>query len=186
MNLKMLPIALLLMTSYSRTTLAQGPANAPFQVCKSTFALCTHAKCEEIKILETALLFSCGCQVKVDEYSAGANPCEPVKEVPEGQLIRSRYQPIKSYARCSNSRLWAMCLDSPCVIDKNDKTKAKCTCSAVQNQGDYVVVPENIEGCTSGFISSATVVDVDTITDFLETQEHLPPDNFTVINTKPK
>ncbi len=187
---KTLSTALLMVASCSMTALAQGPAKAPvkapFQVCKSTYALCTSARCEEIKILDTTLLFSCGCDVKTDEWSVGAHPCEPVKEVPEGQLIRSRYHPIKTYIRCSNNRPWAMCLDSPCIIDKNDKTKAKCTCSLVQNQGDYLVLPEDSDGCTNGIVSSATIDDLDAITDFLETQDKLLPHDFTVINTKQK
>ena len=186
MNLmKTLLTALLVVTSCI-TAVAQEPAKAPFQVCKSTYALCTFAKCEEVKILGTPLLFSCGCQVKTDEWSVGAQPCEAVKVTPEGQsIIRSRYHPIESYARCSNSRPWAMCLDSPCVIDKNDKTKAQCTCSSVQGQGDYMVVP-GTDACTTGFVSSATVVDVDTITDFLETEDKLVPPDFTVVNARHK
>lgn len=147
--------------------------------------MCTFSACEPITILETPLLYSCGCEVRRDEWSVGAKSCEPVKEVPEGQLIRSRYHPIKSYVRCSNSRPWAMCLDSPCIIDKNDKTKAKCTCSVVQNQGDYLVEPDTNQ-CTNGALSSATVLDLDQITDFLETQPNLLPPNMKVVNVTPK
>ncbi|MGB8771061.1 MAG: hypothetical protein WCC92_15690 [Candidatus Korobacteraceae bacterium] len=187
MNLKKtLSTALLTVTGCSVAALAQEHAKAPFQVCKSTYALCTFAKCQEIKILGTPLLFSCGCEVKTDEWSVGAQPCEPVEKTPEGQsVIRSRYHPIKTYARCSNSRPWAMCLDSPCVIDKNDKTKAQCTCPPVQDQGDYLVAP-GTDACTAGIVSSATVVDLDTITDFLEIQDKLVPSDFTVVNAKHK
>ncbi len=78
-----------------------------------------------------------------------------------------------------------MCLDSPCVIDKNDKTKAQCTCPPVQGQGDYLVAP-GTDACTAGIVSSATVVDLDTITDFLEIQDKLVPSDFTVVNAKHK
>jgi hypothetical protein len=78
-----------------------------------------------------------------------------------------------------------MCLDSPCIIDKTEKNRANCTCSAVQGQGDYLLEP-GTDQCTKGALSSATVVDLDQITDFLETQPNLPPPDFTVTNVKPK
>lgn len=181
----MILIAVLLGTCSSVTVLAQAPAPPQFQACKGTYALCTFAACEPILMLETPMLFSCSCEVHRDEWSAGAKACEPVKKVPEGQLIRSRYHPITKYARCSNSRPWAMCLDSPCIIDKDHKDKANCTCSAVQDQGDYVVKPGTNQ-CTEGGVSSATVDDLDQITDFLETQPNLRPPDFTVVNVTPK
>lgn len=54
----------------------------------------------------------------------------------------------------------------------------------MQNQGDYLVQSE----CTKGIISSATVDDLDGITDYLETQDQskikvLP---FTVLNPPQK
>jgi len=74
-----------------------------------------------------------------------------------------------------------MCLDSPCTVDKNDKTKANCTCSVLEGQGDYVVTSQ----CPSGIISSATVDDLDSITDFLEAQG-MPVYDFEVLNTTQK
>jgi hypothetical protein len=77
-----------------------------------------------------------------------------------------------------------MCLDSPCVVDendKNDKTKANCACSVEQGKGDYLVRG----GCPTGIISSATVLDLDTITDFLERQDKISPvPDFKVVNQK--
>jgi hypothetical protein len=188
MNLKkMLTTAVLMVAVCSISALAQAPAEPEFQLCKGIFALCTFSQCEPIMILETPLLFSCGCRVHRDEWSVGTQSCAGVEEVPgKGQLIRSRYYPdFTTYARCSNNRPWAMCLDSPCIIDKNDPTKAQCTCSVVQGQGDYLVQP-GTEQCSKGAISSATVVDLDQITDFLETQPNLPPPNISVVNVKPK
>jgi len=188
MNLeKMLSTALLLVTSFSMTAMAQSPAKSEFQLCKGIFALCTYVQCEPIMILETPLLFSCTCNVHNDDWSVGMKACQGKKEVPgKGQLIRSRYYPnFTTYSRCSNNRPWAMCLDSPCIIDKNDKTKAQCTCPVVQGQGDYLVQP-GTDQCSNGPISSATVDDLDQITDFLETRSELPPPNLTVVNVKPK
>ena len=121
MNLKrMLSAAVLMVIVCSITALSQSSAKSEFIVCKSKFALCTFAQCKPETILETPLLLSCKCEVLTDAWSVGAKPCEEEKKVPEGELIRSRYAPnFNTYARCSNNRPWAMCLDSPCIIDKD-------------------------------------------------------------------
>src|SRR5271170_2619096 len=168
---KMLPAVLVMVTSCSITVLSQEPAKASprasplkplapaFQVCQGTYALCTFAQCgKEEKHKGEKPTVACACNVKHD-YSVGTE-CEGPKKDPVGQtIVRSRYHPIDGYARCSNNKPWAMCLDSPCVIDKNDATKASCTCSVLQGKGDYVVT----SSCTTGIISSATVLDLDKI-----------------------
>jgi hypothetical protein len=155
-----------------------------FFVCKSTYALCTTAKCTPIPGKPDV---SCACDMKTG-YSLGAQPCEEPKPTPQGEAVRSRYYPVKSYARCSNDRPWAYCLDMPCIVDKNDKTKAACTCSLAQNQGDYVVAGEiyTPSSCTTGILSSATVADVDRVTDYLKTQDNLHPFDIKVLNEQGK
>lgn len=61
-------------------------------------------------------------------YSVGTE-CEKPKTADDQTTVRSRYYPIPGYGSCSNEKPWAMCLDMPCVVDSNDKTKASCTCS---------------------------------------------------------
>jgi hypothetical protein len=174
-------IVLSLLVTCAMTAFAQAPK---FVVCKSTYALCTTAKCTSVPGKSDV---SCACAVKTG-YSLGAQPCEEVKQTSEGQTVKSRYYPIKSYARCSNDRPWAYCLDANCIVDKNDKTKAACTCPVTQNQGDYVMVTDTYtkSSCTTGLYSSATIVQVDQATDFLETQDTLPPFNFKVLNVQQK
>jgi|HubBroStandDraft_1064217.scaffolds.fasta_scaffold115405_2 hypothetical protein len=153
--------------------IAIGPAAAiaggpNFIVCKSTYALCTTAPCTPMPGKKNFV--SCKCNVMTD-YSAGLKDCEG--KIGNGWLLRSRYHPIASYALCSNSRPWAWCLDAPCVADKDNPSQAACECSVVANQGDYVIV--NADGkydgnsCTTGVYSSATVVQLDQITEFLKT-----------------
>jgi hypothetical protein len=101
-----------------------------FKVCKSKFALCTVAWCDPIPGNDKQV--SCHCTVNTG-YSAGQEPCQTIKETPEGQQVRSRYSPVKSYAICSNDRPWAWCLDKPCIIDKNNPEAAACACDAVRN-----------------------------------------------------
>ena len=155
-----------------------------FTVCKSTYALCTKAKC--LPMPGSSDKVSCACEVKTG-YSLGTQPCGSAQQIKDGQL-QSRYYPIKSYARCSNDRPWAYCLDAICAVDKGDKTKASCTCSLVRNQGDYVITGDTYtkSTCTTGIISSATVDQVDQATDFLETQDALPPFDFKVLNVQRK
>jgi hypothetical protein len=108
-----------------------------------------------------------------------------VKETPDGQQIRSRYYPVKSYAVCSNDRPWAWCLDKPCIVDKNNPQAALCTCDAVKNLGDYIIVTSKYTPatCATGVISSATVQQSEQITDYLKNKtKALPPFPIQVLN----
>jgi hypothetical protein len=174
-----LPIAAVfgVITALSGTAQAQA-----FKVCKSKFALCTIAPCDPIPGNDKQV--SCHCTVNTS-YSAGQEPCQGVKETAEGQQIRSRYYPVKSYAICSNDRPWAWCLDKPCIIDKNNPEAAACTCDAVRNLGDYVIVTSAYTPatCATGVISSATVAQITQVTDYLNTKTKLlTPFNIQVLN----
>jgi hypothetical protein len=152
-----------------------------FKLCESTYALCTTAPCTPVAGEEGTV--SCACDVKTG-YSARQEACQGVKETSEGKQVRSRYYPVKSYAVCSNDRPWAWCLDKPCTIDENDPTKATCACTTVDDQGAYVIVTETYTEatCTTGVISSATVTQIDEITDFLKTSSELKPFAIKVLN----
>jgi hypothetical protein len=159
---------------------AAAPAQE-FKVCKSTFALCTIAPCDPIS--GSGKQFSCHCTVN-HGYSVGAASCSGVKDTPSGQEIHSRYYPVKSYARCSNDRPWAWCLDKPCIIDKNNPEAAACKCDAVSNLGDYVIVTSDYTPttCTRGVISSATVQQIGQATAALKKAKVLPPFPIQVLN----
>jgi hypothetical protein len=166
-----------LVSVFSATAHAQD-----FKVCKSEFALCTIARCDPIPGNEKQV--SCHCTVNMG-YSAGQEPCERVKDTPNGQQIRSRYYPVHSYADCSNDRPWAWCLDKPCMIDKNNPQAASCSCDLVKNLGDYVIVTSGYtpNTCTTGVISSATVKQITQVTDFLKTKSKtLTPFPIEVLN----
>ncbi|HEY3912262.1 MAG TPA: hypothetical protein VGM07_20610 [Stellaceae bacterium] len=160
-----------------------GSAQAQaFKVCKSTFALCTIAPCSPIPGNDKEV--ACRCTVS-NSYSAGQEPCQGVKQTAQGQQIRSRYYPVKSYAVCSNDRPWAWCLDKPCLIDKNNPQAATCACDAVKNLGDYVIVTsaDTPATCTTGVISSATVQQITQVTDFLKSKSSpLKPFPIQVLN----
>ncbi|MGH7045190.1 MAG: hypothetical protein ACREE2_02215 [Stellaceae bacterium] len=160
-----------------------GAAHAQaFMACKGTFALCTIAPCDPIPGNDKEV--ACHCTVN-NGYSAGQQPCQPVKQTAAGQQIRSRYYPVKSYAVCSNDRSWAWCLDKPCIIDKNNPNAATCSCDPVKNLGRYVIVTSAYTPatCTKGVISSATVQQITQITDFLKTKTQvLPPFPIAVLN----
>jgi hypothetical protein len=170
-------LAFVVLGALSANTRAQE-----FNVCKSKFALCTIAHCDAIPGNEKQV--SCHCTVNTG-YSAGQAPCQDVSQTPEGQEIRSRYYPVKSYAVCSNDPPWAWCLDKPCVIDQNNPEAAACTCDAVKNLGDYVIVTSSYSPatCTTGIISSATVGQITQVTDYLQTKTRLlVPFNIKVLN----
>jgi hypothetical protein len=151
------------------------------KVCKSTFALCTIARCDAIPGNDRQV--SCHCTVN-NGYSAGAESCSSMKATPDGQEIHSRYYPVKSYAVCSNDRPWAWCLDKPCIIDKNNPEAAACTCDAVKNLGAYVIVTSIYTSatCTTGVISSATVEQIDQATASLKKARVLMPFPIEILN----
>jgi len=152
---------------------ATGRAQS-FTLCKSTFALCTIAPCTAVP--GSSKEVACRCTVNTG-YSAGQQPCQPVQATAEGQQIRSRYYPVKSYIICDNERPWAWCLDKPCIINKNNPGAASCTCDAVKNLGSYVIVTGRYTqaACATGIISSATVQQITEITDFLKQKGSLLP-----------
>jgi uncharacterized membrane protein len=173
---KQTAIAFLVAFASALTAVSIAPAHADgFKVCNSVFALCTIAACDPIPGSDKQV--ACHCTVNRG-YSVGHEPCQNVKETPDGQQIQSRYYPIKSYAVCSNDRSWATCLDKPCIVDKNNPEAALCTCDVLKNQGDYMIVTSKYtpDTCTAGVMSSATVQQHEQVTDYLKTKaKNLPP-----------
>lgn len=180
---KMVGMLLLLAAAFTLVSVMSVNARAQsFKVCKSTFALCTIARCDPVPGNHKKV--ACHCTVNRG-YSVGQHPCQKVKDTPEGQEIRSRYYPVHSYAVCSNDRIWAFCLDKPCIIDNNNPQAALCTCDAVKNIGDYVIVTgkDTPDTCTTGVISSATVKQITQVTDYLKTDsKRLHPFKIRVLN----
>jgi hypothetical protein len=152
------------------------PGLPKFIVCKSTYALCTSAFCTAIPGNDDQV--SCACTVETG-YSAGLSPCQPITVTPEGTQIVSRYFPIRSYAVCNNSRPWANCVDSPCIVDPNGSSFATCTCDLVQNQDQYIisnaVEQYSSNSCSTGIISSATLTGANQLTEFLKFNDKLHP-----------
>lgn len=160
----------------------QTRAQPDFKVCESTYALCTTAECTPVPGKDGTL--SCACDVKTG-YSVGQEACQAVQETSAGRQIHSRYFPVTSYAICANDRPWAWCLDKPCTIDPNDPAKATCECTITRDQGPYVIVTDTYTAstCTTGIISSATVQQIDQVTDFLKTSRELKPFQIKVLNS---
>lgn len=175
---KFLYAVLLVLVSFG-----SNAASSNFTACKSTYALCTTALCDPLP--GKAGFANCACQVKTG-YSAGTKPCTGIIKTKAGKAVSSRYYPVKDYVRCSNNRLWAFCLDSPCVIDPENPEKASCICSLVKDKGDYVVITDDNTktSCTTGIYSSATIDDINQITAFLKQQPQLQPFPLEVLNKK--
>ena len=166
--MKTMLLAVLLSLMFPAIGRAAGP---DFKVCTSTYALCTTALCTAIPGDDKFV--SCKCNVQND-YSAGLKECSEAK-AGKSMGLRSRYHPITSYALCSNSRPWGWCLDAPCTVDKENSSQANCKCSVVANQGDYVVVTPDGKydnsSCATGVYSSATVGQLDQVTEFLKNHD---------------
>lgn len=145
-------------------------SSASFTVCSSTYALCTGSPCTPVA--DVPGFDSCNCDVKTG-YSAGQAPCQNVQDTGEAQAVFSRYYPITSYMPCSNDRPWANCLDSPCLINKGDPSKATCICTEMKNQGTYIFYSSSGQytstSCNTGLYSLATVDGANQITEYLQT-----------------
>lgn len=152
-----------------------------FTLCEGSYALCTSAKCKPVGGKEGTV--ACACEVR-SGYSAGQNNCKQAKETNEGKQVQSRYYPVKSLSICANDRPWANCLGKPCTVDKNDPRKATCFCSTEKGKGPYVIVGDRYtpQTCTTGIISSATVVNNKGITKFLKSTGKLEPFTIKVLN----
>jgi hypothetical protein len=151
-----------------------------FRVCKATFALCTIAACDPIPGKPDQV--TCHCTVN-DGYSVGSDKvsCADL-ERQRSPNLSSRYYPFKSAIKCSEDRPWAFCLDSPCHVDDNNPSAAQCTCNLVNTTPKSPVAPwvfvtsaYSTTSCTTGIVSSATVEDVEAVTNFLKTSKSLPP-----------
>lgn len=105
-------------------------------------------------------------------------------ETAKGTEISSRYYPIKSYAACDNDRPWAWYLDKPCVVDKDEPTKAFCVYTVNRNQGPHLAVADTYTDTTyaTNLLSSATVAGVNQITHFLKTTKVLKSYDIKVLN----
>ncbi|MGE3919953.1 MAG: hypothetical protein AB7F64_03215 [Gammaproteobacteria bacterium] len=145
-----------------------------YTLCKGEFALCTKAMCTPIPGGKDVV--ACKCIV-LNGYSAGSKPCQKVQKTKEGLMVVSRYSPIKAYVPCTNNRPWAWCFDSPCIVDKNDPSKAVCKCPVVQNKGEYLIVTDHFTKttCTKGLYSSALISQLNDVTNFLKQHIELPP-----------
>jgi len=188
---RLLMFALSIVAGSCLPALSQAPATdpGPFKVCHEEYALCTLSQCGSVQVLGAQATTMCTCTVRND-FSVGKE-CAGPQPLGDQTQVMSRYHPITTYSRCTNNRPWAMCLDSPCIIDPSnaaDKTKprqAQCKCSVMSGRGDWLVQPGTAQ-CTNGMISSATVDDLDQITDFLENHPELHVPNFSVVNIVPK
>jgi hypothetical protein len=172
-------LAVLVAAASTSAKATATPASAGFTLCRSTFALCTSAPCTPIAGQKGKL--ACRCRVQTG-YSAATKACQTPQETSTVKLM-SRYYPLKSYAVCSNNRPWAWCLNAPCAIDKKDPSKATCTCKP-DSGSPYAIVTKTVSKttCTTGIISSATVQDIDQISDFLKIQKLLQPFPIKVLN----
>lgn len=141
-----------------------------FYSCKGKFALCTTAACTPVSGKKGVV--SCKCDVR-EGFSVGEQQCQPVQKTSQGELVYSRYYPIRSYVVCQNNRDWAWCLDKKCIIDKKNPSKASCACTTVNDKGPYIIVTPKITAgiCTTGIISSATMNDVNAVNNFIKTQK---------------
>jgi hypothetical protein len=178
-----------LVTLSAADAATSAPSSVPassikFTMCKSTYALCTTAACVPIAGQKGNL--NCPCSVHTG-YSGGVKACQAVQHTAAGDLVYSRYYPVKAYAECSNDRPWAWCLDVPCLIDKKDPSKANCTCTVTKNQNPYVIVTDHYTAktCSTGIISSATVSGITQISNFIQAQKLIPPFTIKVLNTPP-
>ncbi len=69
-------------------------------------------------------------------------------------------------------------------MDKDDPTKAVCSCNIVTKESPYVIVTDTYseQTCTTGLYSSARVKDMLGLTESLKSEEHLKPFDLKLVN----
>ncbi|RAP59547.1 hypothetical protein [Oleiagrimonas sp. MCCC 1A03011] len=163
---------------HPRDMLAGIDTSAPFTVCNARYALCTKATCTPAGNNQ----YDCTCKVKKG-WSAGTQTCAQIQQLEAQGRIPSRYYPIKSFVTCPGPTTWAFCLDKVCTPSMDGKT-AHCVCIGRTSKRYVVPTSKNTPATCSGnpVVSSASIVQLFTITQYLKTQPELQPHNFEVLN----
>jgi hypothetical protein len=100
-------------------------------ICQQKYALCTNASCRPDP--HNPKIVICDCVVE-DGYSVGLTSCP--KRAPHGTTLYSTFSTalVSGNVRamtCGAAVPWANCVDAPCELDPNDRTKATCQCPVV-------------------------------------------------------
>ena len=135
-------------------------------LCLHPYANCTTAKCITSSTKNTNI---CYCDV-MNDVSMGNKPCNQLKPYSDqsNDYIYSTFNPTYLYNgykirffpgknKNSNSpNNWTDCLNSKCIIDKANPSKAFCYCNDAQTippKGFLAFVPINFKGNYKGNLS---------------------------------
>ena len=132
------------------STLAELQAQPPL-FCNEVYALCIKAPCTQTVTYNSTLgayaldKAVCTCEV-LKGWSMGPGKLSCSARAPVTQDGRTYI--ISTYSNAFNqtalnglkntltcdSTVWAWCYGSPCIVDKNDTTKATCTCPMLKSK----------------------------------------------------
>ncbi len=164
-----IPIVVALTVAFSYKK-AGGPK---MHLCEHQFALCTSARCiPEPGQSDKAICF---CDV-VNGPSMSTIGCEAVKPTTDSHGVRTIYSAFalnqfkegKEGMKCPDGTPWTWCLNKQCTVDPSDLTKAICVCDVVHG-GEWMTLGGNCDTstCSTGYLSGATMNDVDEGISFL-------------------
>jgi hypothetical protein len=115
--------------------------------CRSKYGLCPAAKCVQDPTNKNQGI--CDCQVADgDNYTYGNKTCDEIKPYlgKNGEeYIYSTFSPIlteQGYDTilCPSSGVMLNCMNKKCVVDKDNKTKATCTCDITPDNNPWVTL----------------------------------------------
>jgi hypothetical protein len=115
--------------------------------CRSKYGLCPAAKCVQDPNNKNQGI--CDCQVaEGDNYTYGNKSCDDLKPYlgDNGEeYIYSTFSPIlteQGYDTilCPSSGVMLNCMNKKCVVDKDDKKKATCTCDITPDSNSWVTL----------------------------------------------
>ena len=106
-------------------------------LCDQSYALCSTSPCEPTPW--DPKIATCPCKVETG-YSIGFKTCD--ERAPAGNTLISDFSTANitnsvRHLSCPERGVWANCLDMPCVITRDDPSRAICLCP-LEESGDYV------------------------------------------------
>ena len=130
-------------------------------ICTQEYALCTSAPC--IPDPRHPGYAICSCVVKQGD-SAGYQSCQqraPKQYADKTSLIISTFSfaqfDEKKAMSCSKGQPWTDCVDSPCVVNPMDPSKAICSCPIKHEQVYFTFGGDcDTKTCVTGFWSGST------------------------------
>ncbi len=149
-----------------------------YQICDQPYALCTSARCLPDPKDEKRTICFCTAQ---EGKSLGKTECQTRKPYQDKIGLTRLFStfsmeefPEKNVLQCPANASWSNCLDSPCVVDPTDPTKAICSCERKKGKPFVTLGGKcNPSSCEKMLWSGALLQDNEDFISQIEEEENL-------------